>query len=739
MRTIVRAAVLSLVFTFAGCGGPKNAWTSLSPATPSTYAAGTAVVDTSAVIDAAGGTLTGPTGTPVAGVVVTVPPGAVAVPTTFTLGHDEGGSFTNVDAAERSGLVIVLDTDGQHEFAQLLTVEFPFTDPVKIPVPYYLRPDGSFELVRPLPVDRDAGRGGFYTRHASNYSWVNKDPHSLNQPVWNGFSPALDGVVFSNTVVDKEYAPIGRCWGISAFAKWYKETQGGGLAGQFTTPVLTTTSRKTSLTGQEVLATRAHISVARISPGTSGMSQTQAVVSVLDALARGAVAVMVGLADPAGHAHAVLAIGFSDNQIALYDSNHPQEWKALDYEFDGTDYAIATYGDYDTFAVWSVSSMPQTEKFETILRDAEVRFNEENQTRIEITSHQNNATVRDADITLEGKVHSGQVSISRLEINFLKPDGTWSEIQVVELEPGQEDFSLALHTLGLGNNEFVFLTKGYVTTGDEPATIPNDGATQGEASYSLTLDPGATSNVTVTGSSITIVGPANDPDSRREVTANYSANFSFDSYPTTVQAIQAETFPFDACAASTSCLVVQGRTTTSMDPEDQNNFLPISVVYDSQTWSKTANGFELTEKCHGDGPLTWVSLRLKIAVEPGCGQTNRQYRLVATPGCEVVSLCPPVVEQPTLSCQCLDPDTGTWHGCGTSDPMTIPPFMSLEQIDNNNLDTITPPRIGPATLEDFILNGKTPQAFGFQGVVDDTADPNYSHTENAFVTLTLAP
>ncbi len=741
MRASVFWALLSLGVVLSCCGGGGGGfdWTSLPPATPATYTAGTPVVDVSAVIGPAGGTISGPTGTPVEGVVVTVPAGAVAAPTTFTLGHDVGGTFANVDPNELSGLVMVLDTDGQHEFEKLITVEYPFSDPVKIPVAYYLRPDGRFELVQPLPVDRGAGRGGFTTWHTSAYTWVNKGPSVPTQAVWNGFEPSLDGFKFSNTKDDSPYAPIGRCWGISAFAKWYKETFGGGLYSQFTTGIPTMTSKKVSLTGQEVIATRAHISVARKNTETSGMPQTQAVLTVLDALVRGSTAVMVGLADSKDNAHAVLAIGMNAKQISIYDSNNPGHFSEIDYEFNGTDDAKISYGNYNVLDVWTQKEMPRIEKFDTILRDAKASFNQENQTKIEITSHRHKEEVHDADITLEGKVHSGQVSVSRLEINFLRPDMTWSEIQVVELAPGQEDFSLALHTLGVGDNSFLFLTKGYGAVGDELLTIPNDMGTLGEEMFSLTFQPGATSNITVSGSQTTISGPQNDPESRTEITANFSANLSYLFYPSSVRAIQDGTFPFVECTSSTVCQIVQGRTTPSMDLEDKNKYLPISVVYDEQQWTKTQNGFEKTKICHGDGALTWTYALFHIGVEPGCNQANRQYRLVLKSGCSSTIFCPPPGPQPTLSCQCYDPIAKSWHDCSLSEPMNIPGFDSLRQEDNDNLDTITPTRIPPEPFETFILTGTAPQTFSFQGVEDNTIDPNYTVTENVTVSLTLAP
>lgn len=236
-------------------------WPSGSENLPSAAAVafhpGAATVVSQATLGESGGALEGAAGTPLEGVVVTFPPQALSVPATFTLGY-VSGAFENDAKGGFTNPVLSLESSGQTSFGQPVTVTFPFSDPVKIPVPYYIDPQGRLELVQPLPVDRAAKRGGFQTWHASNYTWKNKDPKAANPPVFNGFRPDGDGFVFSNTVRD-DYSPIGRCWGISSFTKWYKQTHGSGLAARFTDPVPTKTRKKVSLSGQEIIATRADL------------------------------------------------------------------------------------------------------------------------------------------------------------------------------------------------------------------------------------------------------------------------------------------------------------------------------------------------------------------------------------------------------------------------------------------------------------------------------------------------
>jgi hypothetical protein len=735
LRNVSWLSVLFVTATTSllSCSSGKGYdWTSLSAATPATYTPGTPVVLAQATIDASGGTLTGPAGTPLDGVVLTIPAGAVSGPTTFSLGYDDGGSFANVSADELSGLVIAIDTDGQHQFSQPLTVEFTFTDPVNFPIPYYLNADGSFELQSPLPVDRAAGRGGFLTWHASNYTWVNKSPKS-SRPVWNGFSPNINGLVFSNTI-EGDYLSA-RCTGIASFSKWYKETQGNGLYGKFKASVPSQAGSKKgqSISGEEVLATRAHISVTLDSGEyVFPTQQAEAIVAVNDALDKGAKAVLIGTTRSSKD-HTMLAIAHSDNQIAVYDSNHPGEWKAMDYTLDGTGGSTLTYGVATEISL--PTDLPQAEPFSFILRDAQASFNGENQTKIEVTSNQSGDTVQSEDVTLEGNVYSGEVSISVLEVTVLYADGTTSDVQTANLDPGQEDFSVDLK-LKAAVNTIAFVTQGYVSPGAGWQVIPNDGGVAGSGVFTLQYYPPPNSVLSVTGSQTTETSDSYGPLSKEVESWSFSTNLSYQAFPTTMQSILDGTFPFSECTIA-NCAVVTGQNSLSMDQPDI--LLPVNISYTEQDYTRLSNdgGLVLTGQSNGQADLTWQPVYLEIDLEPLSTADNRQYRIRIYPGCNN-DLCAPA-GAPRTTNQCLDQDTQTFYVCGSS-LLTVPLSDVLNMIDNTNLATITPPRIESGDFETFVTSGTAPDTWTPLATQnDDTTDPGVSTVSNYSVSLTLAP
>jgi len=462
-------------------GGGGIDWAAQQAAPPAGYTQGTQSMLAQATIDPAGGTLEGPAGSPLEGVVVTFPAGAVSAPTVFHLGHDQGGSFTNIPAGEQPALVLVLESEGQREFGAALRIEFPFTEPEAYPVPFYITPEGALRVLEPLPLDRTSGRAGFLTWHASNFTWKNTLPASGDSIYFNGFRPGNDGFSFANTIRD-EYAPGGRCVGIAAFTKWYKLGHGGGLYTMFR-DIVPSEAMERSITAQEVIATRAHLSTALAGAEFAVLPPAQAVVTIQGALMAGEVAVQIGVSG--NGEHALLAIGFSDNQIAVYDSNWPGQWKAIDYAFslDGKT-ATIKYGTWNQVNV--MGDPPPIEGFAAILQDAQAGFHQENQTKIEITSHQNGEEVSEYEVQLEGKLESGQVRIEEVRVQVEYPDGTYGEEQTKTLALGQKDFSVPL-VLVAGENRIRFKTSGKDMSG-ALVDIPND-KSKDETKFVLKLPP----------------------------------------------------------------------------------------------------------------------------------------------------------------------------------------------------------------------------------------------------------
>ena len=693
---------------------PEFNWPSgtgeLPAATPVTYHAGTPVVVASATIDATGGTIAGAAGTPIDGVVVTFPPGALTAATGLTLGYDNG-TFDNATDKDLTNPVLVLQSDGQTVFAKPIEVRFPFTDATKVPVPYYIAPDGTLDLVHPLPIDRAASRGGFTTWHASDYTWVNKDTHS-SKPVFNGFRPEVDGFAFSNTK-DDTWAPNGRCWGISTFTRWYKKTHGGGLYSMFLDSVPTRTSQKVELTGQEVIATRAQISVFLYNTALQNIDQTPAILAIQDALNKGAPAVMVGLAGPKGN-HAVLALGYSDNQIAVYDSNHPGVTKGIDYKMsyvEGVDSTIS-YGAYNYVGVWGNGELPMAEPMDLILTDANTSFHGENQTKVEITSHQPNQKVNAQDVVLEGKVHSGEVSIAEVEVTVIYPDLTTSDPQTVSLKPGDGDFSVPLK-LQAGDNVVAFRTRGYVVPGEGLRVIPND-RDMGENSrepFVLTWGQQSTPDnlLSVNYSRTEILG-----DSRTDTTVALTAPFTYTVNPSLPKMLQSTTYPFafDNCDGYGGCDLVRGQTYAGTI---DGGWLPVQVsTYHEDRYHRDTSTGEWKLDSSTDTPSTvtceWIGIYL--FVEPGSTAGNYKYRLAMTRAGNV--RCPGMHNQlPLLG-------------------------LSLELTDGTVEDCQSPPRVMPASIESWAETPSGQKTLSLQGAIA-CDDGTNSTQETANVTLTLVP
>ena len=456
-------ALVMVLHCIAGCGSPSSASDALAEeigrlAAPQAviYSPGNAILVASATIGPDGGTLMGAPGSPVEGVVVTVPAGAVTSETTLSIGYDSG-SFSNLNDRDH-GPVIVLRSSGPTEFDQPLRVEFPFDDAERIPVPYYIADDGSLELVRPLPTDRGARRAGFLTWHVSNYTSVN-DSSASPAPVRTLFDPKTDGFALNNTHAAKYVH--GRCWGMVSFAQWYRSTIGPGLSEDYTFQVPTAASSVVGkvgpLVGQELIATRVHNAVAYYGQDDENQAADQDadhfIVTVLNALRITGRPVAIGLFDPA---HAVLAVGATDHQIAVYDPNHPGLWKAIDYDRRRGP-ATVQYGNWRSMGVFRNGERRMKERIEHVMSDVDVRFHDENEAKIEVTSHTDGQKVSQSHVTLRGRVSSGQVLVEALEVTMAY-GGAPVTFPITQDDP---TFQFPV-TLSEGDNVFEFTPFGYL-------------------------------------------------------------------------------------------------------------------------------------------------------------------------------------------------------------------------------------------------------------------------------------
>lgn len=725
MRHALRFAVCLCFVSIAlgGCGGSGVDWSSYATPPGVTWVPGTPVEVASATLDASGGTITVPDGGPLAGVTVTVPVGALGAPTTITISADEGGSFTNAPAGEQP-VVIRITSDGQTAFETPLRVEFPFPDPTRYPVAYWIRDeDRTLEVVRQLPIDRAAGRGGFLTYHLSPFGYFDPpDPNTsyadrTNYPYFTGFLPKVDGFAFSNRT-PIEYAPIGRCEGMAMFAKWFKEQQGGGLFSRFTEKVPTKTMTNEavgpSLTAQEVIATRAHLAAHVVDPGPAttdpetgtAIELNQNLITVFHAIANTGKPVMIGFTKAGAAAgHVVLAIGYDDQRIGMYDPNYPGMTKEIVYSFGPDGQGKMKYSNWDYFGVWGNGEVPPTrEPYSKILEDAEAGFHDENMTKIEITSPAD-SKVTGPDVLLEGKVYSGAVAISELAARVLYPDTTFSDPQTVTLAPGQQEFSLPLKVQP-GDNYVLFEAQGMIV-GKVMRVIPND------KDFNMPLEDWQMLSWKDSARpdsqlSISYTSTLTRGDETTITTVDLTAPFVYYEDPQLPSLLAQPTWYFDCSTDINMCpTLIEGQTVDSLPFLDASN-LPVQVnTYREETYRNGA----LTDTWETPFPtVTCERIMFWINLEPGSAPGNVRYRPIFVVGGNIN--CPNMQNQLP----------------------GIPRSLEVEGMPTCE----SPPTIQPGTIDSWIENPQGAKTLSL-GATASCGDGSYTLSEDVSVVITLAP
>lgn len=744
----VLACTGALTLALVACGpnstpaktDPAVNWGALPRSVPAIYSAGKAVSVAQASIGAGGGSLSGPAGTPVAGVVVTFPPDAVTQTTTFSIGYEEGGSFANLSAADKPLVVLTLTSSGQHEFKVPISVRFPFPDTTRVPVTYHIDDDGHLHLMPPLGLDKATGTAGFVTYHLSTY--VPFQPADPNQsqtyrtdfPIFSGFFPDVNGFAFSN-MLEHPYAPHGRCEGMVSFATWYKANVGEGLIGKFMDKVATKTNPKTTPTAQEVLAMRAHLSTYLKDPaitlyekvpktienpdGKAQIGLSANITALQHALHHGPV--VIGLLASDSN-HAVLAIGINDTEIGIYDPNYPRMIKQIQYAFDPKEPhdegATMKYSNYTYFGLWGNGELPQrAEKFEDILKDADQKFQGENMASIEITSP-SSTKVDTADVTVQGKIHSGYVLISEMDIKVIYEDTSESEPVAATLTPGTNAFSAPLK-LRPGDNRVVFITRGMVVGGDGgiPTDIPNDRGTNVDEDNRYILHWEDTS-APINSLSIQYARTETTDTKKIESSVHLSTKLTYYQSSILPAAIARDkpAFSFDQCKGYQNCNLVSAMSVDKVPFVSGDNLTILVMNAHTDTFEKNDKGeWELKSSVDSEFPQVscqWIGV--DIVVDPGSSAGNYSYRLVLSSGGNIQ--CPGMKAELPFLGQSL-----TQQG-----PMV------------GDLTCIKPPLLAPSAIEPWVTKPTGPKSWSLTGLVN-CQNGGTTVTENASVNLTLVP
>ncbi|HEX3045862.1 MAG TPA: hypothetical protein VHY08_13980 [Bacillota bacterium] len=208
---------LSLLLLF-GCGNNNTSQVN-SNNKPITFASGNNIPVTSTMIEVTGGTIEiGNLGTPIDGVKVEFPAGALPADSNVSVGYDTGLLAPN--AGSYSGALLNLDVQNTKDFDQPVSITAPLPDADKIPVPYYVDNNGKLHPVQLIEVDRTNMTFTFQTFHASWYTWIyDTIKYALTSQVKTAYSPQTDGFNVPNNGSD--YNRGGECFGMTSFSLWY--------------------------------------------------------------------------------------------------------------------------------------------------------------------------------------------------------------------------------------------------------------------------------------------------------------------------------------------------------------------------------------------------------------------------------------------------------------------------------------------------------------------------------------
>jgi hypothetical protein len=416
-----------------------------------------------------GGTITvSVSGVPIDGVQISFPVGALTSSTQIQVGYNTGifnfssgvlplgVAPTDRAVTAQNAKTLTIHSNTTSNFSKFVEITIPYTDNNNIPIPFYVDDNNLLQPVWVTKIDQANKTLTFGTLHASLWTWVSE---FSNLPVQeSGFNPSEDG--FKITNYGSTIYSGGECFGMSAFAQWYyykKSLLSGNFYNQYLTSVGQDSEGRT-LTGQDVIATRAHSAINQeyrithdiaASGNTPEIYRYNQIVQTLKVTKR---PIVLYLLSNSGGAHAVLAYGINDDtgEIFIYDPNFPGEEQKI--HFNKSTNRFEQYGVYGNVFLNGTGSFDLSESFDNIFEDAERGFVASNQPQILINSHTNGQTVNNSTIQLRGVVESGEVLITELDI--------FVEDQTFPALVDSNGNFMATITLNTGENSLRFLTKG---------------------------------------------------------------------------------------------------------------------------------------------------------------------------------------------------------------------------------------------------------------------------------------
>ena len=440
-----------------------------------TFNEGIDILEVTEEITPNGGTLlVSDPSSPIYGVTIQFPGGALPQNTSVSVGYNTGSLTPN--RGIYSGVNLIIETPGVEHFSQPVEIIVPFNDASgnAVPVPYFINEDGTLSPAQLISINRVDNTFTFHAFHASLWTWI-IDIFTDSPDTDTGFRPLDDGFKIDN--VGSSFSN-GECLGMSTFSMWYyenKESSEGRFYPKFY-DVLGQDHEGNSIRGQDVIATRAHISCHQyviyylgIFNQQMNLTAEERYNSITNAITNTLEPVLIILFEAAENVgHAVHAFGFDDEddegQLFIYDPNYSGDTREIIY--DKTNKEFENYEDYDRVAMGGNGSLSLVESYENILSDAKIDFNSSTMPIINIDSHQSGDTVDTHNITLSGQISSVEVLIDKIEV-IIHTDKFLASVD-------QSGNFLIPITLSSGVNHLKFATYGKNPTGDEIQVTPTN-------------------------------------------------------------------------------------------------------------------------------------------------------------------------------------------------------------------------------------------------------------------------
>ena len=436
---------------------------------PAEVTLGVDTVVSTQTIGTAGGTISAPGGSPIEGVSMTFPAGALPADTEVSLGYNDG--TVDLPIGELVLPILVIDVGDVYEFDEPAQITVPFTgDEDMIPLALYMHDDGRLDGMQAVSYDYEADTFTFETFHASPiiradvYSYDEDEPSHLR--VSTGFRIVRDEfwVLSRKTAhtADKEL-------GMTAFAAWYFDPQNPSeRKGLFTHYRNVVTLGPPPKFGQDIIATRAQIAVHRYSTDYAsaiierGLAENDkynfnAIYSMIAMTGQPQIILLSG---PAGR-RVLLAFSYSVStsldkaELYVYDPNASGAFFAIPYDVQGASFEIdlTTPGAYDRLIYFGTGTIRYAESFSDILIDADQEFHGSADATIDIRSHQSGEEVSEPEVDISGFVYSGEIKVDELAII----NGPTESPAALDVN-GEFVCTVPIHAEG---NELQFVTRGY--------------------------------------------------------------------------------------------------------------------------------------------------------------------------------------------------------------------------------------------------------------------------------------